>query len=173
MRVMPVALVAVLIGAWLVAGSIAYAAGEPPRSDAARMMREGGGGGAPASGRQDQARQDGGGPRLHAFSDLLALLEQERDINLTVELEKYVRLKSFKPGEFIFQGAPGMPEETKGVGPTKNSSVPKAETKMVVTEVVRDGGPKTPGATPTTNGGKAGTANGATITAQVPARRST
>ncbi|MBL8548646.1 MAG: DNA polymerase III subunit gamma/tau [Hyphomonadaceae bacterium] len=86
------------------------AAGLPPPEEAARLMREGGGG-PPASSRQAEGRHDAGGPRLQAFPDLLSLLEEQRDIDLLVALEKYVRLKSFRPGEMIFQGAPGMPPE--------------------------------------------------------------
>jgi hypothetical protein len=64
--------------------------------------------------------------------------------------------------------APVMPDQTKVVAPTKNSSAPKADTKVVVTEVVREGDPRTPVVTPPTNGGKTGAGSGATTTAQLP-----
>ncbi|MGE0044435.1 MAG: DNA polymerase III subunit gamma/tau [Hyphomonadaceae bacterium] len=86
------------------------AASLPPPEEAARMLRDGG---PPASGRQSSAesRQDVGGPKLRSFEDVVAFVASFRDIDLEVAMERYVRLKSFAPGEIVFEPAPNMPEE--------------------------------------------------------------
>jgi hypothetical protein len=38
-------------------------------------------------------------------------VEERRNVDLQIALERYVRLKSFAPGEIVFQAAPGMPQD--------------------------------------------------------------
>ena len=80
----------------------------PPPEEAARLLRDG----APAAqGEASAAKSEPGGARLNSFADVVALVAAARDIDLEVALEKYVRLKSFAPGEICFQAAPNMPED--------------------------------------------------------------
>jgi DNA polymerase III subunit gamma/tau len=88
---------------------IAAAAGLPPPEEAARLLREGAGSSpsSPASG----GGGEGGGPRLKAFRDVVALAEAERQVNLQIDLERFVRVSRFATGEIVFQPVPGMPQD--------------------------------------------------------------
>jgi DNA polymerase-3 subunit gamma/tau len=44
-----------------------------------------------------------------SFNDIVALIEQRRDIALRLDVEKYVRLISFRTGAIAFEPAPGAP----------------------------------------------------------------
>jgi DNA polymerase-3 subunit gamma/tau len=83
----------------------------PPPEDAARMLRDG----APASSRQDQAkqerRQDAGGSKLKSFEDVVALVAEERDVELEIALERHMRVTRFASGEIVFAPAPDMPAD--------------------------------------------------------------
>jgi DNA polymerase-3 subunit gamma/tau len=82
----------------------------PPPEDAARLLRDGG---PPASSRQenpkDDGRQDAGGPKLKAFSDVMALVSAARDIDLEITLERHMRVTRFAHGDIVFAAAPDMP----------------------------------------------------------------
>ncbi|MCI3132992.1 DNA polymerase III subunit gamma/tau [Phenylobacterium aquaticum] len=69
------------------------------------------GGGVTAQGRmmapQPQAAE--AAPNLQSFADVLALIEKKRDIALRLDVERYVRPVSFRPGAIEFEPAPGAP----------------------------------------------------------------
>jgi DNA polymerase-3 subunit gamma/tau len=48
-------------------------------------------------------------PVLQSFADVLALIEKKRDIALRLDVERYVRPVSFRPGAIEFEPAPGAP----------------------------------------------------------------
>jgi DNA polymerase-3 subunit gamma/tau len=48
-------------------------------------------------------------PAPRNFGDIVALIDQRRDIALRLDVEKYVRLISFRPGAISFEPAPGAP----------------------------------------------------------------
>ena len=49
------------------------------------------------------------GPALNSFQDVLALIEAKRDIGLRVDVERFVKLVSFRPGAITFEPAPKAP----------------------------------------------------------------
>ena len=96
-------------------------AGEPMAGSAPSSGPSGGGGGGAA------AQQGGGGvtaqarrmapapdaaeplPTLQSFADVIALIEKKRDIALRLDVERYVRPVSFRPGAIEYEPAPGAP----------------------------------------------------------------
>ena len=46
---------------------------------------------------------------LTAFTDVLNLIEEKRDVTLKLDVERFVRLVDFKPGLITFEPAPGAP----------------------------------------------------------------
>jgi DNA polymerase-3 subunit gamma/tau len=48
-------------------------------------------------------------PTLQSFADVIALIEKKRDIALRLDVERYVRPVSFRPGAIEFEPAPGAP----------------------------------------------------------------
>ena len=48
-------------------------------------------------------------PSLQTFDDVVALIDQRRDIALRLDVQKYVRLISFRVGAISFEPAPGAP----------------------------------------------------------------
>ena len=114
---------------------LAHAADLPGPEEALKLLRSGeapqggpmGGGGVPAGGGSSQggaaralaspqsapqsapqaeARQ---APTLQTFEDLVALIDAERDIALKLDVERFVRPVSFRPGVLEFEPAPGAP----------------------------------------------------------------
>ncbi|HEY1425170.1 MAG TPA: DNA polymerase III subunit gamma/tau, partial [Caulobacteraceae bacterium] len=107
---------------------LAYAADLPGPEEALKALREGGDVAAPPSA---PAPRGGGGtaartaaaplmgaqpataappqPAPRNFDDLVALIAQRRDIALRLDVEKYVRLISFRTGAIAFEPAPGAP----------------------------------------------------------------
>ena len=82
----------------------------------------GGGGGAAASGggatavarslAQPQPQSSGepvASAALKSFEDVLALIDRKRDITLKLDVERYVRPISFRPGAIEYEPAPGAP----------------------------------------------------------------
>jgi DNA polymerase-3 subunit gamma/tau len=108
---------------------LAYAADLPGPEEALRALREGGmgamPGGSPAptgpprgagGGAQALRTQPDPAPRTTAglaqprsFDDLARLAEARRDVNLKLDLERYVRPISFRAGAVVFEAAPGAP----------------------------------------------------------------
>ena len=72
---------------------------------------QGGGGSLTAQARvlapEPQAAE--GPPVLQSFADVIALIEKKRDIALRLDVERYVRPVSFRPGAIEFEPAPGAP----------------------------------------------------------------
>jgi len=46
---------------------------------------------------------------LNTFADMLALIEKRRDISLKLDVERFVRPISFRPGAIEYESAPGAP----------------------------------------------------------------
>ncbi len=109
---------------------LAYAADLPGPEEALKALREGGdmaaaqpsapaprggggGGAARASAAPLVASQSAPAaapqPALRNFDDVVALIDQRRDIALKLDVERYVRLISFRTGAIAFEPAPGAP----------------------------------------------------------------
>jgi DNA polymerase III subunit gamma/tau len=110
---------------------LAYAADLPGPEEALRALREGGAAPAGASVAHSGSPPRGGGARgvqAHAlsapqpladvaqgraeprsFDDLVRLAEASRDVNLRLDLERYVKPISFRTGAVVFEAAPGAP----------------------------------------------------------------
>jgi DNA polymerase-3 subunit gamma/tau len=92
--------------------------GEPPSGGPSGgggggVAMSGGGGGAMtnAVGRSAPQPQPGAeaAPVLRSFADVVALIERKRDITLKLDVERYVRPISFRPGAIEYEAAPGAP----------------------------------------------------------------
>ncbi|MDP3748281.1 MAG: DNA polymerase III subunit gamma/tau [Phenylobacterium sp.] len=95
--------------------------GEPlPNGGPAPAPSGGGGGGMSAAGiggsvnaqarmvaRDPEANEPA--PTLQSFADVIALIERKRDIALRLDVERYVRPISFRPGALEYEPAPGAP----------------------------------------------------------------
>jgi DNA polymerase-3 subunit gamma/tau len=46
---------------------------------------------------------------LNTFEDMLALIDRRRDISLKLDVERFVRPISFRPGAIEYEAAPGAP----------------------------------------------------------------
>ncbi|HEX3408252.1 MAG TPA: DNA polymerase III subunit gamma/tau, partial [Caulobacteraceae bacterium] len=106
---------------------LAYAADLPGPEEALKALRDGGD--LPAGPSAPAPRGGGSSARLSAaplmaaqsapiaaaspaprnFGDIVALIDQRRDIALRLDVEKYVRLISFRTGAIAFEPAPGAP----------------------------------------------------------------
>ena len=93
-------------------------AGEPaspagPASQARGPSGGGGSGGATAVARQvvPQSQPSEPAPTLQSFEDLLALIEKKRDITLKLDVERFIRPISFRPGAIEYEPAPGAPSD--------------------------------------------------------------
>jgi DNA polymerase-3 subunit gamma/tau len=93
-------------------------AGSPPGGGgAASAPSGGGGGGGGASGGLATARMIAPQPAAQreplanpqSFDDVLALIDKRRDIALRLDVERYVRPISFRPGALEYEPAPGAP----------------------------------------------------------------
>ena len=70
----------------------------------------GGGGGSAATARMIAPQaQSGPSPSPQTFDEVLALIDQRRDIALKLDVERYVRPISFRPGAIEYEPAPGAP----------------------------------------------------------------
>jgi len=105
---------------------LAYAADLPGPEEALKALRAGEGPARPGSGPRGPAGGGGGAaseraPANHAlpapaavanprsFEDVVRLVDERRDIGLKLDLEKYLRPISFRPGAIVFEPAPGAP----------------------------------------------------------------
>ena len=68
----------------------------------------GGGARAVARGASPAAAGPGAGP-AQSFEDVVALIDTKRDIGLKLDVERYIRPISFRPGAITFEPAPGAP----------------------------------------------------------------
>jgi DNA polymerase III subunit gamma/tau len=72
----------------------------------------GGGGGGAATARMiapQQVPTSATAPNPQTFDEVLALIDQRRDIALKLDVERYVRPISFRPGAIEYEPAPGSP----------------------------------------------------------------
>ena len=70
----------------------------------------GGGGAATARALQPQAApQPVVAPTLQSFEDVLRLIDTRRDVGLKLDVERFVRPISFRPGAITYEPAPGAP----------------------------------------------------------------
>jgi DNA polymerase-3 subunit gamma/tau len=85
----------------------------PPPEDAARLLRRDGASGPQAASPQEkqESRQDSGGPKLKSFEDVVALVAEERDVELEVALERHMRVTRFATGEIVYAPASDMPAD--------------------------------------------------------------
>jgi DNA polymerase-3 subunit gamma/tau len=111
---------------------LAHAADLPGPEEALKLLRNGeipGGGSVPGGGGAGGAGQGGAAralspqaspqaspqlearqaPTLQTFEDLVARIDAERDIALKLDVERFVRPVSFRPGVLEFEPAPGAP----------------------------------------------------------------
>jgi len=110
---------------------LAHAADLPGPEEALKLLRSGetpgvggvtgGGGASAASGGAARALAPQGAPQgepqaearpgavLQTFEDLVGLIDAERDIALKLDVERFVRPISFRPGVLEFEPAPGAP----------------------------------------------------------------
>jgi len=92
--------------------------GEPAGGGGAPMPSGGGGGGggAVAQARSMAAPQTASqpAPTLASFEDVVALIDARRDIGLKLDVERFVRPISFRPGAITYEAAPGAPANLAG-----------------------------------------------------------
>jgi DNA polymerase III subunit gamma/tau len=104
---------------------LCYAADLPGPEEALRALRDGqtpaggaspaggagpgGGGGGALAPAVQAAPQPQAAPQLNRFEDVVALIGARRDITLKLDVERYVRPISFRPGAIEFEPAPGCP----------------------------------------------------------------
>ncbi len=116
---------------------LCYAADLPSPEEALKALRDG----APIGGGGEAGRPSGGGgggsgggamgatarqlapqvsaapsapPQPQSFEDVVALIDANRDITLKLDVERYVRPISFRPGAITFEAAPGAPNNLAG-----------------------------------------------------------
>jgi DNA polymerase-3 subunit gamma/tau len=101
---------------------LAYAADLPGPEEALKAVMSGQAPTSPSSQSPSPAPR-GGGPRaalqpqpasapqvaLHSFADVVRLIDERRDVALRLDVDRYVRLISFRPGALAFEPAPGAP----------------------------------------------------------------
>jgi DNA polymerase-3 subunit gamma/tau len=108
---------------------LCYAADLPGPEEALRALRDGapagggsgggggssGGGGGGGAGLTAQARMVAPRPapqaatKLESFTDVMALIEARRDIGLKLDVDRFMRPISFRPGAITYEPAPGAP----------------------------------------------------------------
>jgi DNA polymerase-3 subunit gamma/tau len=112
---------------------LCYAADLPGPEEALKALRDGepvggggggtpmpsgggGGGGAVAQARSMAAPQPAAQPTptLASFEDVVKLIDARRDIGLKLDVERFVRPISFRPGAITYEAAPGAPANLAG-----------------------------------------------------------
>jgi DNA polymerase-3 subunit gamma/tau len=92
------------------------AGGEPRGPSGAGLGGSGGGSGMTATARQlaPQAMAAPALPSPQSFDEVVALIDAKRDITLKLDVERYVRPISFRPGAITYEAAPGAPSNLAG-----------------------------------------------------------
>jgi DNA polymerase III subunit gamma/tau len=110
---------------------LCYAADLPGPEEALKALREGapvlggpgasapsGGGGGGASAalapRQMASPAPQAAPVLASFEDVVRLIDARREVGLKLDVERYMRPISFRPGAITFEPAPGAPSNLAG-----------------------------------------------------------
>ncbi|MGE5501392.1 MAG: DNA polymerase III subunit gamma/tau, partial [Ignavibacteriales bacterium] len=90
--------------------------GEPVGGGGGGSVPSGGGGGVTAAARSMAAPQPAAqpAPTLASFDDVVKLIDARRDIGLKLDVERYVRPISFRPGAITYEAAPGAPANLAG-----------------------------------------------------------
>jgi DNA polymerase-3 subunit gamma/tau len=90
------------------------AASLPPPEDLARLLRGAAPlnlAAAPAMAPAPASSGAGAPPVLNSFEEMVQLIDAQRDVDLQVAVEKYVRVASFASGRLVFAPAPGAPAD--------------------------------------------------------------
>jgi DNA polymerase III subunit gamma/tau len=88
------------------------AAGLPPPEEAARMLR--GEASEQTASARGEGRQESGssnGATINSFEEVVALIAEQRAVDLELQVERYVRLSSFAPGRIVFEPVSGAPRD--------------------------------------------------------------
>jgi DNA polymerase III subunit gamma/tau len=112
---------------------LCYAAELPGPEEALKALRDGAPVGAPPASGGGSSGPSGGGatarqlapqasaapraqapPVLRSFEDVVALIDAKREISLKLDVERFVRPISFRPGAITFEPAPGAPANLAG-----------------------------------------------------------
>jgi DNA polymerase-3 subunit gamma/tau len=111
---------------------LCHAADLPGPEEALKALREGalvlggpgagptaggGGGGGASAGlapRQMAAPEPQAAPVLASFEDVVRLIDARREVGLRLDVERYMRPISFRPGAITFEPAPGAPSNLAG-----------------------------------------------------------
>ncbi len=105
---------------------LCYAADLPGPEEALKALRDGAPAGGPGGRAPSGASGGGGGATAHArmvapraapqaavklesFADVTALIDARRDIGLKLDVDRFMRPISFRPGAITFEPAPGAP----------------------------------------------------------------
>jgi len=85
--------------------------GGPPSPTGSASARQGGGGATAVARHALPAAQPSTEPvaNLKTFEDMLALIDRRRDITLKLDVERFIRPISFRPGAIEYEPAPGAP----------------------------------------------------------------
>jgi DNA polymerase-3 subunit gamma/tau len=98
-------------------GDTAVVAGQPAGGGSAAPNRPGGSGGGAATARMVAPAQQKAPLALAApqsFEDVLGLIEARRDVSLKLDVDRFMRPISFRPGAITFEPAPGAPANLAG-----------------------------------------------------------
>ncbi len=89
----------------------AIQSGQAPASGGSSPVGGGSGGGGGSAARALMAQPDRAPalPTLQSFDDVLRLIDSKRDIQLKLDVERYVRPIAFRPGAITYEPAPGAP----------------------------------------------------------------
>jgi DNA polymerase-3 subunit gamma/tau len=98
-------------------GDTAVIAGQPTGGGSAAPSRPSGSGGGAATARMVAPAQQNAPQALAApqsFEDVQALIEAKRDVTLKLDVDRFMRPISFRPGAITFEPAPGAPSNLAG-----------------------------------------------------------
>jgi DNA polymerase-3 subunit gamma/tau len=103
---------------------LAYASELPGPEEALKRLQSGqpimggppapqpsGGGGGGATARAVAPAAQPAPARPQSFEEVVALIGARRDVRLQVDVQRFVRLVSFKPGAIVYEPAPGAPDD--------------------------------------------------------------
>ncbi|MGE3301491.1 MAG: DNA polymerase III subunit gamma/tau [Hyphomonadaceae bacterium] len=108
-----------IAAAEMAAVRLAAAAGLPPPEDAAKLLAASASSAPaappparPAAPPENATIQTGpAGPGLQSFDDVASLIAEMRDINLEVDVDRFMRVTSFAPGRIVYAPIAGAPHD--------------------------------------------------------------
>ena len=83
----------------------------PPPEEIAKLLRGGPANLPSGGGTAGGEAAAPSGPKLASFDDVVALIAAERDVQLQIEVERFVHLSAFEPGRIVYASAPGAPSD--------------------------------------------------------------